>query len=249
MKKPVIGIVLDFVKDSEKYSYAAKPWYALRTCYSERVKEAGGVAMMIPYDIDNIKSVLQHIDGLIIPGGDEDINPAFYGQEIISDKVKINDIRANFELALARQALEINMPLLGICNGMQIINVVQGGTLIQHIPDVVKSDINHEQPKPKDVPIHWVNLVQGTILADLSDDSEVMVNSTHHQAIDKLGKDLVVSAYASDGIIEAIESVKHRFVIGVEWHPEYANSKLDQNLFRKLVLIASEYSVSNSRSI
>lgn len=246
MKKPVIGIVLDFVKDSEKYSYAAKPWYALRTCYSERVKEAGGVAIMIPYDIDNIKSVLQHIDGLIIPGGDEDINPAFYGQEITSDKVKINDIRANFEFALVRQALDINMPMLGICNGMQMINVVQGGTLIQHIPDVVKSDINHEQPKPKDVPTHLVHLVQGTILADLSDDSEVMVNSTHHQAVDKLGKDLLVSAYASDGIIEAIESVKHRFVMGVEWHPEYANSRLDQNLFAKLVLIAHEYGLSNS---
>jgi putative glutamine amidotransferase len=248
MKKPVIGIVLDCVKDSEKYSYAAKPWYALRTCYSERVKEAGGVAMMIPYDIDNIKLVLQHIDGLVIPGGDEDINPTFYGQEIISDKVKINDIRASFEFALVRHAMEMNMPLLGICNGMQMINVVQGGTLIQHIPDLVKSDINHEQPKPKDVPTHLVNLTQGTILADLSDDSEVMVNSTHHQAVDKLGKDLLVSAYASDGIIEAIESVKHRFVVGVEWHPEYANSKLDQNLFNKLVLMASEYNAKSSKN-
>lgn len=238
MIKPIIGIVLDFVKDSAKYSYAAKPWYALRTCYSERIKEAGGVVMMLPYDIDNIELLLSKIDGLVIPGGDEDINPAFYGQEIISDQVRVNDIRASFEFALTKRALEIDMPILGICNGMQMINVVQGGTLIQHIPDVVKSDINHEQPKPKDIPTHWVKIEQGTILSDLSEPSQVMVNSTHHQAIDKLGTDLVVSAYANDGVIEAIESLKHTFVVGVEWHPEYANSKLDQNLFNKLVLIA-----------
>lgn len=240
MTRPIIGIVLDFVRDNEKYSYAAKPWYALRACYSERVKEAGGMAIMIPYDINNIELILSKIDGLIIPGGDEDINPAFYGQEIMSDKVKVNDMRANFEFVLTKKALEMNMPLLGICNGMQMINVVQGGTLIQHIPDVIKTDINHEQPKPKDVPTHLVQLVENTILANLSESSEVMVNSTHHQAIDRVGQDLIVSAYANDGVIEAIESVKHKFVVGVEWHPEYANSKLDQNLFSQLVLIAAE---------
>lgn len=240
MARPIIGIVLDCARDSEKYSYAAKPWYALRTCYSDKVKEAGGVSMMIPYDISNIELILSKIDGLIIPGGDEDINPAFYGQEIISDKVKVNDTRANFEFALTKKALEMNMPLLGICNGMQMINVVQGGTLIQHLPDVIKSDINHEQPKPKDVPTHLIKLVENTILANLSESSEVMVNSTHHQAIDRLGQDLIVSAYAHDGVIEAIESIKHKFAVGVEWHPEYANSKLDQNLFSQLVLIAAE---------
>ena len=240
MARPIIGIVLDLAHDSKKYSYAAKPWYALRACYSERVREAGGMAIMIPYDIDNIELLLSKIDGLVIPGGDEDINPALYGQEIISDKVRVNDLRANFEFALVQKALEIDMPLLGICNGMQMINVVQGGTLIQHLPDVIKSDINHEQPKPKDVPTHLVKLVENTILANLSELSEVMVNSTHHQAIDKLGKDLVVSAYANDGVIEAIESLKHSFVVGVEWHPEYANSQLDQNLFSKLVLVAGE---------
>ncbi|MCP5369211.1 MAG: gamma-glutamyl-gamma-aminobutyrate hydrolase family protein [Rickettsiaceae bacterium] len=238
MTKPVIGIVLDLPQNKDKYSYAAKPWYALRACYSERVKEAGGVAMMIPYDIHSIESIIQNIDGLIIPGGDEDINPTFYGQEIISDKVKVNDLRANFELLLTQHALEINLPLLGICNGMQIINVVQGGTLIQHIPDVIKSIINHEQPYPKDIPTHSVTITQGTILASLSETSEIMVNSTHHQAIDKIGKDLVISARADDGIIEAIESVKHHFVIGVEWHSEYANSQLDKNLFSKLVQFA-----------
>lgn len=240
MARPIIGIVLDCAQDNEKYSYAAKPWYALRTCYSDKVKEAGGVAMMIPYDISNIELILSKIDGLIIPGGDEDINPAFYGQEIISDKVKVNDMRANFEFALTKKALEMNMPLLGICNGMQMINVVQGGTLIQHLPDVIKSDINHEQPKPKDVPTHLIKLVENTILANLSESSEVMVNSTHHQAIDRVGQDLIVSAYATDGVIEAIESIKHKFVVGVEWHPEYANSKLDQNLFSQLVLVAGE---------
>jgi len=110
-----------------------------------------------------------------------------------------------------------------------------GGTLIQHIPDVHDSDLNHEQPHPKNIPTHPIIIEKGTLLEELSPPSAVAVNTTHHQAIDKIGDGLIVSARAPDGIIEAIEGTRNKFVIGVQWHSEYENSELDTNLFRRLV--------------
>jgi len=240
MKKPVIGIVLDLASDSDKYSYAPHPWYALRKCYSDCISANGGVPILLPYSED-IEDLLDLVDGLVIPGGDEDINPKFYGQEILSAKVRTNDARAEFEMTLTRGAMKRDMPVFGICNGLQVINVLLGGTLIQHIPDAVPSEINHEQPAPKNEPTHKVIIEPGTMFAQLagvgveSDPHDVMVNSTHHQAIDRLGDGLIVSAKAEDGIIEAIESDQHRFLVGAQWHSEYLNSELDSNLFKRLV--------------
>ncbi len=234
MKKPVIGITLDLASDSAKYSYAGRPWYALRRDYSGMVAKAVGIPVFLPYDAD-VNQFLDLIDGLVIPGGDEDVNPKFYGQKIISDKVKTNDERASFELDLVKEAMNRNMPIFGICNGLQVLNVVCGGTLIQHIPDHHRSNVNHEQPIPKNVPTHDVIIKEGTLLAKLATILDIKVNSTHHQAIDELGEGLIVSARAPDGIIEAVESVKHRFVVGVQWHSEYHNTNLDAQLFKRLI--------------
>lgn len=239
-KKPVIGITLDLANDSAKYSYAKFPWYALRQNYADSIIKAGGVPIMIPYQLDSIDNILTIIDGLVIPGGDEDIHPKFYGQEIKSPKVKTNDERANFEFELLKKALAKDIPFLGICNGMQMLNIIFGGDLIQHIPDYIPSHINHEQPPPKNLPSHKITIKPATILAKLVEGkNEIMVNSTHHQAIGKVGNGLLVSAIAPDGIIEAIESTTHKFVVGVEWHPEYLNSDLDLNLFKRLVEAAN----------
>lgn len=232
--KPVIGITLDSAEDGEKHRFAPKPWYALRKGYSEIVSKTGGVPVLLPYSED-IDSILKLIDGLIIPGGDADIHPRFYGQEFKTDRTNTNDARAEFELRILEKALHKGLPILGICNGLQIMNVFCGGTLYQHLPDYINSEINHEQPAPKDIPSHDIILEEGTILRSLSKERIVAVNSTHHQAIDRLGKGLTVSARAPDGVIEAIEMDKREFVVGVEWHPEHLNSELDCNLFRKLV--------------
>lgn len=234
MKKPIIGITLDLANDSKKYSYARHPWYALRQNYAECVIEAGGIPIMIPYS-ENIDSLLDIIDGLVIPGGDEDINPKFYGQTIKSSKVRTNDKRAEFELNITKRAISRNMPIFGICGGMQLINVVLGGSLIQHIPDHIKSDVNHEQPYPKDIPTHLINIEENTVLFELAGCKELVINSTHHQAIDILGSDLIITAKAEDGIIEAIESLGYKFLVGVQWHSEYLNTKLDYNLFKRLI--------------
>jgi len=239
-RRPVIGITLDSANDSEKYKYSAFPWYALRKNYVDCVIKAGGIPVLIPYTSESTDEIIDIIDGLIIPGGDEDINPRFYNEKISSDKVKTNDERAGFELELVKQVLERNIPYLGICNGMQLLNVVCDGTLIQHIPEYIASDINHEQPAPKHIPTHLINISPGTILAGLaSNNLQTNVNSTHHQAVKDLGKGLIVSATAPDGIIEAIESKAHKYAIGVEWHPEYLNSELDFNLFKSLVEVSA----------
>jgi putative glutamine amidotransferase len=237
IKKPIIGIILDINTDSQKYSYSALPWYALRACYSENVEKAGGVPVMLPYNKD-IDATLNFIDGLIIPGCDEDINPKYYGREIISSRVTTKDNRAEYEIEFTKKALSKDIPVLGICNGLQLINVILGGTLIQHIPDHLSSPLNHEQPPPKNVPTHSI-IKEGTILRGLTTNSEIMVNSTHHQAIENLGKGLVVSALASDGIIEAVESKDYKFLVGVQWHAEYLNSQLDKNLFKRLIEVSS----------
>ena len=241
-KKPVIGISLDFVEKNDKHKYSLFPWYAIRQNYADSIMQVGGVPIMIPYQHDNIDNILEIIDGLIIPGGHEDINPKFYNQEITSDKITTNDTRASFEFALLKKALERNMPFLGICNGMQLLNIVLGGDLIQDIQDHFqnKGIINHEQPHPKYVPSHSITIKPGTILSKISGElKEADVNSTHHQAIGNIGEGLIISAYAEDGIVEAIESLNHKFAIGVEWHPEYLNqNNIDLALFKALITSA-----------
>ncbi len=238
-KKPIIGITVDVVKNSEKYKYSPSPWHALRKCYSNCVAQAGGIPILIPCVPEEVGGIIQLIDGLIISGGDHDISPKFYNQELRSNKVKLNEERTNFEAALTQAALTQNLPILGICGGMQLINVLLGGNLIQHIPDYIVSEIDHLPAGLKNVPAHSINIKSDTILFKLaSNQTSVMVNSSHHQAVDRLGTNLIAAAIAPDGIIEALEAVNHEFIVGVEWHPEYLNSELDFNLFKGLVTAA-----------
>lgn len=227
MKKPIIVITLDHHTNDNGFHYSERPWYALRCDYSSVVTNFGGVPIFISYEHNLIDDVLALADGLIIPGGDYHIPPLFYGKK--SQIIEPGERRANYELALVQKALKMNMPTLGICNGMQLLNVCQGGSLMADIK-------NHLQPSPKNIPFHKIKIEKKTKLWSMAGEvNEVMVTSTHTQAIDKLGKDLIISARAEDGVIEAIESTKHDFVIGVEWHPEYGVSALDEGLFKRLI--------------
>lgn len=240
-KKPVIGIILDLVNNNDNNRYSSFPWYALRQNYAESVLKAGGIPLMIPYQED-VSTILQLLDGIILAGGEEDIHPKFYSHDITSHQTIANDARDNFEFAITKKAIALNMPIFGICRGMQLLNIIFGGTLIQHIPDYlheaqIKSTINHEQPAPKHVLSHAIDINPSTILARLAGNvKKTMVNSTHHQAVWQVGEGLIVSATADDGIIEAIESINHKFIVGVEWHPEYLNDNgLDAELFKALI--------------
>lgn len=225
--KPLIGITLDSQTES---TYSVFPWYALRKDYSNAVQALGGIPIHLPHEPDNVSEYLNLIDGLIISGGDFDIDPAYYGEEIVSQRVIINNKRTDFEFSLGQQALDQNIPILGICGGMQLLNVILGGTLIQHIPDAIQSEIQHEQPHPKNVVSHSVHVEENSLLHQLLGQTEIQVNSTHHQAIKRPGNGVVCNAFASDGVIEGFEIPKSRFCLGVQWHPEYLSTPHDKTI-------------------
>ncbi len=231
-KKPIIGISLDH---ETKETYSSFPWYALRENYSHCVANFGAVPILLPHIPELASSYMDIIDGLILTGGDFDIHPKFYGEEITSAKVSTKDSRTKFEMEICKKSIEKKIPILGICAGHQLINVVLGGSLHQHIPDSIPNHLVHEQPAPKHLPHHDIEVVKGSMLHKIVGNEKYKVNSTHHQAVKKLGKDLIVSSKASDGVIESIEHVSHPFCIGVEWHPEYLACKEDELLIESFV--------------
>ena len=185
MKNPVIGITLDA---EITQTYSKFPWYASRRNYSDSVVLAGGIPIFLPHNLKLIEKFIEIIDGIIITGGDFDIDPKIYGEKIISDKVSTKDERTEFEFKITKKAIKIGLPILGICGGQQLLNVVLGGTLIQHIPDEVSSKINHEQKNPRNEPSHHVSIIKNTKLHKITNSENMFVNSAHHQAVKKLGQ-------------------------------------------------------------
>ena len=143
--------------------------------------------------------------------------------------------RTEAELALTTGALGRDMPVLGICGGQQLLAVALGGTLIQHIPDTIADALPHEQPNPRHEPGHSVSIVPGTLLHRIVGATEMHVNSAHHQAVRDVGRYAIVNATAPDGVIEGVEDARHRFCIGVQWHPEYFIDPGDRKIFDALI--------------
>ncbi|HLJ64377.1 MAG TPA: gamma-glutamyl-gamma-aminobutyrate hydrolase family protein [Stellaceae bacterium] len=233
MAQPVIGLTLD----SEPPGGYSKthPWYALRENYCDAVVRAGGVPVLLPHETDLAPTYLKLIHGLIVTGGAFDVDPALFGAGHRHESVITKDRRTRFELTLTRLALAAEKPVLGICGGQQLLNVVLGGTLIQHIPDEVPGALAHEQPGPRDKPGHLVTITAGTLLSRITGATTLPVNSAHHQAVKIPAPGLVIDALAPDGVIEGIEDPKARFCLGVQWHPEYALSTGDRAIFSAFI--------------
>ncbi|WP_327261653.1 gamma-glutamyl-gamma-aminobutyrate hydrolase family protein [Streptomyces sp. NBC_01232] len=211
MPRPLIGITT-YVEDSTRYGVWDLPTSLVPTGYYELVQAAGGAAVLLPPDEPgSAAEVLSRVDGLVVAGG-PDLDPVHYGAARDSRTGAPATVRDHWELALIAAALDADMPVLGICRGMQALNVALGGTLIQHI------DGHFETPGATSW--HPVRPVAGTRYADLVPE-EAQVPTYHHQAVDRLGRGLVVSAHAVDGTVEAIELPDaERWVLGVQWHPE-----------------------------
>ena len=241
--KPIIGITLDSQKDSETYRYSEFPWYALRKDYSKAIADLGAIPILVSHEPEIMDDILDMVDGILFTGGDADVHPKFYGRSITSPTVTTNITRSQFEIDMTLKAMERTLPIFGICNGLHVINVACGGTLIQDIPSEVPGALKHLQPTPKNIPYHSATISEGTLLDKLSEGQlEIEVNSTHHQAIDDVAPGFVVSATAPDGIIEAIEKPDYPFLVGIEWHPEYMQTQpLDRNLFKEFVAYARTY--------
>lgn len=232
MKKPLIGITLD---SEPPGGYSKFPWYAARENYSGAVARAGGLPILLPHETELAESYLGAIDGLIVTGGNFDLDPALFGAGERHPSVRTKDRRTAFELAMTCGALERDMPILGICGGQQLLHVALGGTLIQHIPDAVPGALAHEQPNPRNEPGHPVAIKAGSRLREIVGADCLAVNSAHHQAAADEPAGIVVNAVAPDGVIEGIEAPGRRFCVGVQWHPEFAISDGDVKLFAAFV--------------
>jgi putative glutamine amidotransferase len=175
-------------------------------------------------------------DGVVIAGGD-DVDPALYGRDVLLEaRVKVDPGRDAIDFPVFEEAWREGLPALGICRGMQVMNVARGGTLIQHLPLESPSHVEHSQPKKPNRRDHPVTLRAGTRLSEIAGSPEIDVNSRHHQAVDRLAEDFVVTATAPDGVIEALEARDGRWLIAIQWHPENLHDDpTSKRLFREFV--------------
>ena len=223
MKNPIIGITFDFENSG---GYSKFPWYAIRENYLTCLYKFGAIPFPILHENSLNNTLLKVLDGLVITGGNFDINPKLYSENIGGSR-NIKDKRTNFEIDIFQKFLRTSKPILGICGGEQLMNVASGGSLIQDINQSIQTTIYHEQQNPRNEVSHEISITRNSKLYNIVKSEKIKVNSAHHQSVNSLGKDFVSSASVSDGIIEAIEHVKHPWCIGLQWHPEFLITKAD----------------------
>ena len=218
----LIGITADIDHGGKNGRASLGSTFFLPERYCRALEQAGGIPLILSPSRSRSVAIrtLDHLDGLLISGGNFDIHPSLYGETSIKGLGHIKAERTKFELNLARAALKMDLPLLGICGGAQAINVALGGTLYQDIATQLTEAIEHQQSKKKHIGGHQIRIRSGTRLAKILRRSSLEVNTTHHQAVKQLGTGLLTNAVAEDGLIEGIESSHHSFVLGVQWHPE-----------------------------
>lgn len=230
--RAIIGISWCEETDVEEYSEDLQ-------AYIDAVDKAGGVSLLLPLIAEKgeAEEALDSIDALIMTGG-EDIDPSYYNEEPNANLEEVNSPRDKSDYILLTAALEREIPLLAICRGHQMLNVVCGGTLYQDIPTQYETEVFHRSPDQVDFEYHNIGIVKGSALAEIMGSGTIAVNSWHHQAIKNLGEGLYVIATAADGIVEAIEGDGNTFVVGVQFHPEWHVDDGDivhLELFKKLV--------------
>jgi len=233
--RPVIGLTT--YEEQARYLVWDQPSVLLPSRYVRAVVAGGGIPVLLPSVPELIEAVLPRLDGLILSGG-SDIDPARYAAEPLETTGAPRPERDAAELGLLRTALAAGMPVLGICRGLQLLNVARGGTLHQHLPDVLDHS-NLHAPAPAVYARHPVEVTEGSLLAKSLERTEVM--SYHHQGIDRLGAGLRVTATAPDGTIEAVEDPSLPFCLAVQWHPEAGE---DISLFTALVAAAGRFAGS-----
>jgi putative glutamine amidotransferase len=231
--RPVIGVTLDAEPPG---GYSRWAWYALRSNYTDAIAGAGGLPVALPHLPTLAEAYLNELDALVVTGGAFDVDPSLYGAVERHATVVLKEERTATELGLIEGALARDMPVLGICGGEQLLGVVLGGTLVQHIPDAVPDALEHEHHDPG----HAVAITPGTLLHRIVGAAAMRVNSSHHQAVADAGPFARVGALAPDGVIEAIEDARFRFCLGVQWHPEFLGDAGDRRIFDALIAACRE---------
>ena len=233
--KPVIG--LSTYAEPARWAAWHAPAALLPLSYAEQVAAAGGVPVLLP-PVPGIAAAVSRLDGLVLTGGG-DIDPARYGAARHPRTGPASAERDRAELDLLAAALAAGLPVLGICRGLQLLNIARGGTLHQHLAGLEQAGDAGHTPRPGTFGCHPVRVAAGSLLAGILEaDPPLTVPTAHHQAIDRLGAGLTATAWAADGIIEAAELTggeHHPFVLAVQWHPEAGE---DPRLFQALVAAA-----------
>jgi len=237
--RPVIGLTPDIGETQARPGRPPLPRYELKQAYCEAVRAAGGLPIVLPYsdDIDAIASLLSLCEGVVITGGGFDIPPDYYGEAHHPRLGPLHPERSRFERLLVRAALARELPLLGICGGMQALAVELGATLIQDLESQLAGALEHQQKNSPGESGHTVQIDAGSLLARAARTTLLEVNSTHHQAVREPGRARVI-ARAPDGVIEAIEG-PGRFALGVQWHPELMPGAQQLSIYRALVQAAA----------
>ena len=219
---PLIGITADVADAASRYAHGKDTTLFLPQRYFAAIEGAGAIPIILSAVRSKfaVRRLLGMLDGLVLSGGDFDIHPSFYGEHPIAALGKIKSERTEFELEITDQALKRDLPILGICGGAQVINVVSGGSLYQDIPTQLSDPGACEHSSKNSQGAHPIRVEPGTCLFKIVKRSRLKVNTSHHQAMKRIGRGLIVNAIADDGVIEGIESTSHEFVLGVQWHPE-----------------------------
>ena len=243
--RPRIGITMRIEPDTNRFY--------LGRHYSEAVEVAGGLPVHLPLITSSefIAATMNSLDGILLPGSDSDVDPLRYGQDPHPKLGRVQPEKDETDLLVLDEIERRGMPLFAICFGVQVLNVSRGGTLIQDIESQWPDAIKHEQGPPRDRPSHKVRILTESIVGQSLPMEEATVNSHHHQAIETLGRELKATAWASDGLIEAIEDLRDdRFVLGVQWHPElgWERDVLSRALFARFVAEAREYATREYKS-
>jgi len=232
--KPLIGIT------SATFTSPSTNWEYNRAYVPiiQAVEEAGGLPVIVPVSVDaeTLRGIYERLDGLLLPGGG-DMRPHIYGAETHPLTDNFDDPRDAAELKLTRWAVDDDLPVFGICRGHQVVNVALGGTLIQDVPSEVGTDTAHNVTVPRNALAHAVQVDPGSRLASILGATSVKVNSLHHQSVAQAAPGACVTAYAPDGVVEALEVPDKRFVLSVQWHPEdlYQDDPAMKRLFKAFV--------------
>jgi putative glutamine amidotransferase len=231
-RRPLIGITMRLEHETRRF-YLGRD-------YCEAVYAAGGTPVHIPLipDRDHIEDIVSRLDGVLLPGCDSDPDPALYGEDPHPKLGRVVPEKDATDLAVIAEAERRGLPILGICFGMQILNVSRGGTLIQDIEAQVENAIQHQQGIPRERNSHRIRIDEGSLLEEFAGaEASAMVNSHHHQAVREVGKGLKATSWTSDGIVESIEDVSGRPVFAIQWHPELSRQtdSLSAAIFERFV--------------
>ncbi len=219
--KPLIGITTDTRENHNQ----------IEAKYSEAVAKNGGIPMLIPTNSSKsvVSATVARMDGILIPGS-RDMDPKHYKQKPHPKLRPMDAERTVAEFEVTRTAVSLRKPILGICGGMQLINVYFGGSLYQDLKSLVPEALEHENGKE-----HKVRIEKNTTLRSIVKVPEITVKSYHHQSVDKIGKNLMVSGLSNDDMVEALESKGEHFILGVQWHPELETTIYSKRIFRRFI--------------